>query len=433
MYRVASPESWRQSVLNRLSKLTLSVIATGAVAAFLYAQAAAPQYKDQGEFDAASAVQKEADNQKKIDALKAWESKYPDSQLKSQRDIMFAQTYLAIASAAFGKTDGPSLDAGQKAAQAIVDNLETWFSAAAKPAQVADAQWAQAKTQFDEQSHSVLGWVNMQKRDYKTAETEFKKVLNVDPGAAQISYYLGTSIINQRQIDKYSEAMYEIAHALAVTGQGALQPAAKTQAQNYLKKVYDGYHGDDAGYSDLLKLAAGGKPLPEADFHIKSIKEITSAQAQDEEKFKAEHPDLFFWRNVIRKALVEQGDSFFATLKDVSLPPASESFKMFKAKVVSQTSPKELVVAVDDLVGDATIKFDDPLKGTIDPGTEVQFKGIVESYTKEPFNIAFTIDDVKADVTGLPATAFGGAAPRPAGAGKKAAPKAAPKATTKKQ
>jgi hypothetical protein len=227
--------------------------------------------------------------------------------------------------------------------------------------------------------------------------------------------------------------MYEIAHALSVTGTGALTPAAKTQAQNYLKKVYDGYHGDDSGFQDLLKLAAGGKPLPEADFHIKSIKEITSAQAQDEEKFKAEHPDLFFWRNVIKKTLLEQGDSFFATLKDVSLPPASEPFKMFKGKVVSQTSPKELVVAIDDLVGDATIKFDDPLKATIDPGTELQFKGIVESYQKEPFNLAFTIDDVKADVVGLPANAFSGTPARPAGAGKKGAPKAAPKATPKKQ
>jgi tetratricopeptide (TPR) repeat protein len=202
-------------VLNRLSKLTFGVVATGALAAFLYAQAAGPQYKDQGEADVALAAQKEADPQKKIDALKVWESKYPDSQLKSQRDIMFAQAYLGVATGAFGKTDAPVLDAGQKGAQAIVDNLNTWFSAAAKPAAASDAQWAQAKQQFDLQSHSVLGWVGMQKKDYKTAETEFKKVLEIDPTAAQISYYLGTSVINQRAIEKYSEAMYEIAHALS--------------------------------------------------------------------------------------------------------------------------------------------------------------------------------------------------------------------------
>jgi len=133
---------------------------------------------------------------------------------------------------------------------------------------------------------------------------------------------------------------------------------------------------------------------------------------------------LWFWRNVIKKGLVEQGDSYFASLKDVALPPESEPYKMFKAKVVSQTSPKELLVAIDELVGDATLKFDEPLKGTVDGGTEIQFKGIVESWTKEPFNLAFTIDDVKADVVGLPASAFGAAAKKPAAPGaKKALPK----------
>ena len=103
---------------------------------------------------------------------------------------------------------------------------------------------------------------------------------------------------------------------------------------------------------------------------------------------------------------------------------------MFKAKVVSQTSPKELLVSIDELVGDATIKFDEPLKGEIAGGTEMQFKGIVESYTKEPFNVAFTIDDVKTDVVGLPASAFAAAPvkkPAAPGAKKKAAPPAAKK------
>src|SRR5215472_5378753 len=158
-------ESGRQSMLNRLSKLTFGVIAVGALAAFMYAQAAAPQWKDQGEFDAGNAAQKEPDPTKKLELLKTWESKYPDSQFKGQRDLMMAGAYQAIATGAFGKTDGPALDAGGKAAQTVVDNLDKWFSAAAKPAQVSDDQWKQAKGQFELQAHSVLGWVAMQKKD----------------------------------------------------------------------------------------------------------------------------------------------------------------------------------------------------------------------------------------------------------------------------
>ena len=397
----------------------------------MYAQAQESPYKDQGEFDIASAAGKETDSQKKLDALKAWEAKYPESKLKGQRDIMMAQAYLGIATGAFGKTDGPALDAGQKAATTIVTNLETWFVPASKPAQATDDQWKQVKAQFEEQSHSVLGWVAMQKKDNKGAEAEFKKVLAIDPGAAQISYYLGNVLIRQANIEKYSEALYSLARAVGVTGTGALQPAAKGPAQTYLKKAYEGYHGDASGLDDLMKLAAGGKPVSEDGFHIKSIKEISMAEAQDDAKFKADHPDLYFWRNAVKKALVDQGDAYFSTLKDVALPPDGQGFKMFKARVVSQTSPKELLVSIDELVGDATIKFDDALKGEIAGGTEMQFKGIVESYTKEPFNLAFTIDDVKADIVGLPATAFAGAAkPKPAGAPgakKKAAPPAAKK------
>jgi hypothetical protein len=390
----------------------------------MYAQAAAPQWKDQGESDAGLAAQKENDPTKKLELLKTWGSKYPDSQFKSQRDLMMAGAYQAIATGAFGKTDGPALDAGGKAAQSIVDNLDTWFSAAAKPAQVSDDQWKQARGQFELQAHSVLGWVAMQKKDNTGAEAEFKKVLALDPTQAQISYYLGNVEIRQSNINKYSEALYSLARAVSVTGTNALQPAAKGPAQTFLKRAYEGYHGDSSGLDDLMKLAAGGKPLPEADFHIKSIKEITAAQAQDDATFKSQHPDLWFWRNVIKKGLVEQGDSYFASLKDVALPPESEPYKMFKAKVVSQNSPKELLVSIDELVGDATIKFDEPLKGTVDGGTEIQFKGIVESYTKEPFNVAFTIDDVKADITGLPASAFGAVAKKPAAPGaKKALPK----------
>ena len=417
-------------MFNRLSKMTVGVIAVGALAAFMYAQAQESPYKDQGEFDMASAAGKETDPQKKIDAIKAWEAKYPESKLKGQRDLMMAQGYQGIATGAFGKTDGPALDAGRKAAQTIADNLETWFSAAAKPAQVTDDQWKQARAQFDLQSHSVLGWVAMQKKDNKGAEAEFKKVLGMDPGAAQISYYLGNVMIRQANIAKYSEALYSLARAVSVTGAGALPPASKGPAQTYLKKAYEGYHGDASGLDDLMKLAVGGKPFADDEFHIKSIKEISQAEAQDDAKFKEDHPDLYFWRNAVRKALLDQGDAYFGTLKDVSLPPDGQGFKMFKAKVVSQTSPKELLVSIDELVGDATIKFDEPLKGEIAGGTEMQFKGIVESYTKEPFNVAFTIDDVKTDVVGLPASAFAAAPvkkPAAPGAKKKAAPPAAKK------
>ena len=63
---------------------------------------------------------------------------------------------------------------------------------------------------------------------------------------------------------------------------------------------------------------------------------------------------------------------------------------------------------VDNAAGDATLKFENPLKGTIDPGTEFKFKGVVESFVKDPYMLTFTAD--KEDVDGLPASVFAGAA-----------------------
>ena len=73
---------------------------------------------------------------------------------------------------------------------------------------------------------------------------------------------------------------------------------------------------------------------------------------------------------------------------------------MFTAKVVSQPSPKELLVNVDNPAGDATLKFENPLKGTVDPGTAFKFKGVIDSYAKEPYMLTLTAD--KEDIEGLP-------------------------------
>ena len=64
---------------------------------------------------------------------------------------------------------------------------------------------------------------------------------------------------------------------------------------------------------------------------------------------------------------------------------------------------------VDNLAGDVTLKFETPLKGTIDAGTEFKFKGVVDSFVKDPYMLTLTAD--KEDVDGLPASLFAAAPP----------------------
>lgn len=386
------------------------------------------QYKDQAEGDIAQAAGKEPDLQKKVSALKEWEQKYPDSQLKSQRALMMAQALLGIVTGAYGKT-GPAdlLDAAEKAGKQVADNLDDYLAPANKPATVADAQWADIKKTFGLQAHSSLGWVYYAQKKDVLAEGSFKKVLGLDPNQAQVSYWLGSSIIRQKKVERYPEALYSIARAISVTGPSALAPVAATAASEYLRKAYAGYHGDETDL-DKLKAAVVAGPLPAADFHIKSIEQIEKEKFANEEEFNKAHPDVAQWRLIRTTLKGDQGDAYFTNVKDSLIP--SPEVGMFKAKIVA-INEKELVVNIDNAGGDATIKFEKALNAkVINVGDAIEFKAVVEAFAKEPYMLTMTIDEPKEAVKGLPDAAFS-AAP----AAKKAAPKAkvAPKSAVKKK
>ena len=373
-------------------------------------------YKDQGEYDIGVAVSKETDPQKQLDKIKEWEQKYPDSKLKGNRTFYQTNALMKIASAAYGKT-GPAdvLDAGQKAAQQVLDNFDTYFSDDIKKSIGAtDDQWKQAKATVQLQAHSVLGWIALQKKDYPKAETEFKTLLQINPNDAQSAYSLGSAIMAQRNVARYSEAMYDIAHALSITGPGALPAAGQQTAEQYLDRVYAGYHGDDMKdpkaaqqvKDDVAKLkqTAAASPLPPPDFHIKNANEIAQEQFKNEEEFNKAHPDIALWRTVKAALTAPDGDGYFEKLKGTVIPPPE--IGMLKAKIVT-VNDKDIVANIDNAGGDVTLKFEKAINGKVlNPGDAFEFKGEVAAFNKEPYMITVTIDDPKEEIKGLPDNAF---------------------------
>lgn len=407
--------------------MILGVLSVGA-----WAQAPkAPAVKDQGEYDIYTASTKETDPQKQLDLVKQWEQKYPDSDFKGQRTIMEILAYQKLALAAYGKTDAPTVDAGMKASKTLADNIDAYFGAENKPAQLADADWQKMKASTLLQATTILGYTAMTKKDDATAEGAFRKVLQMDPEAAQASYWLGTVILRSRKVERMPEALYEFARSTVVTGAEALPAAGKKAAEDYLAKAYAGYHGDASGLDDVKKKAAASALAP-ADFSIRSIVEIEKEKEGNEAEFNAKNPDIALWRTIRTALTAEGGDKYFADIKGSGIPPAGQAgFSMFRARVINQNSPKELLVSVDSAAGDATIQFDEDttLKGTIDPGTQIKFKGVVDAFTKEPYGVTFN-GLAKEDIEGLPATAF--AADKPAGPAKPKVARPAP-APKKKQ
>jgi hypothetical protein len=407
-------------VFDGLSKTISGVVATGvlalslAAAAFAQAPAAkAPAVKDQGEYDLTVAIQKETNPQKQLDLLHQWEQKYPDSDFKGRRSMMIASAEGQVATkGAQAGASAADQDAAMKAATDLQDNLDKYLAPENKPANATDDQWKQAKQTLEMQSNAVIATLAMAKKTPEgdaLAEKTYKKEITGNPGDASSTYTLGVLILRERNVARIPEGLFYIAKAIQITGPQALPAKGKTDAENYLKKAYEGYHGDDKGLDDLKKAAVSNPTMP-ADFHIDSVTDIANREAGDAAAFSKAHPDIALWRQIRTALTAPDGDTYFMQIKDAEVPPAGQAdFTMFQAKVISQPSPKELLVNVDSPAGDATLKFENALKGTIEAGTAIKFKGVVESFVKDPYMLTLTAD--KEDVEGLPASAFVGAAP----------------------
>ena len=86
---------------------------------------------------------------------------------------------------------------------------------------------------------------------------------------------------------------------------------------------------------------------------------------------------------------MKDGDTYFDAMKGALLPGEpgkAKGFEKFKAKLISMTpanKPKELVLALAKPdVADVTLKFEEPLPGNMEPGAELEFEGVPDSYTQ---------------------------------------------------
>ncbi len=349
---------------------------------------AGPKVKDQGEYDALTAAQKETDPVKKLALLQTWQDKYPDSEYKSARLLLFMNTWVQIAAKTLSTPPTPdSLNLGKTASQSLLDNLDKAFTADSKPATVTDDQWKAARSQVEQQAHMTLGWIALQNKDYPGAEDEFKKFIALNDQNGQVAYWLGTAIASQHKVERTPEALYQFARAASISGPAALSDAGKKTAADYLAKAYAGYHGDDAkGLQDLKDMAAKSA-MPPADFKILSVVDIEKAKQGSDEQYLAAHPDIKLWRDLKATLTAADGDAYFdKSVKGAIIP------KVFNAKIVSwtpDTNPTEIKIAIDDQNGDAIIKYEKPLHAKLDMNQPITIEGYAEAYSKDPFSITF--------------------------------------------
>jgi hypothetical protein len=424
--------------------------------------------KDQGEYDIFNQTLKDATNPaQQIKDLDTWTQKYPDSDYKDDRLYYYISAYsgakqpakvLEVGSQLMDRglknvfkdpKQGPQqvltvlyqmsvnilqipnatadqLAAGEKAARALGEYANEYFTAANKPANTSDADWAKTKNDVTNLSKAVLmnlamrpGTEAMNKygqdknpENCKTAEAAFTKVLGQFPDSAAAAYNLGRAqvCLYKVQPDKISAGLYEVARAVSMDPTlGGTAPDPKA-IEKYLATLYTQYHGSDEEGLKQLKEMAKASPLPPAGFKIKSEAEIITER---EEEFKKTNPQLALWMGIKKQLLDPAGEQYFASsLKDAQVPKLKGT--VIEGKPACRS--KEILVAISDAKNtEVALKLDSALTGKPEVGAEIQWEGVPSAFSKDPFLL--TMDTEKAKIENLKSS------PCAAAPTKKAAPR----------
>jgi hypothetical protein len=400
--------------------------------------APAKNWKDNAEYELASAALKETDPAKKLADLDKWKAGYPATEYIDERQSMYLATYQALkqprqafdvavdilkvhpndAEAVIATISQVTLikpaptpadlDIAEKNANIFIDNPDSL-----KPAAVSDADWAKNKAAVKPYSENVLIAIYGLRKDDKRAVDDLTKLIKKDPTNAAASYQLGQAMIRiikaENKPENQPPAFYQIARAISYDGPGGLPANQKPPIQNYLTQAYTAFHGSAEGLPDLLAQAKTS-PFPPANFSIKSTVDIAKEEEEKRQKLIAADPLMYLWAHTIKEGLAEKGDTFWTSLDGAGLPPADDKTtpptpQFFKAHIVSMTpatKPKEVTVGIEKAeVADAKLEFEMPLPGKMDVGEVIEFSGTAKEWNHDPKNVVVTFDvDAKEGLKG---------------------------------
>jgi len=396
-------------------------------------QAGQPQknWKDRAEYDLYVKITQTTDAKQRLELLNTWRDKYPQTDFQAERNQAYIGTLGQIAQSDPSqrqalidkcgevlKTDpknftaayyltlmGPQVGGNspppdlitqvQGAAHIVLDQADTMFSPDKKKPGVSDADWAKAKNQIVALAHTALGWAASAGKDNATAENEYKASLEANPDQGTVSAAYAKLLMDEK---KYPEALFQYARAAEYSGPGPSVPAAtRTQLLDYFNKAYTQYHGSAQG-ADQLLAQAKTSALPQGPLNITSQADLANAQADVINKRIESDPGFKLWYTIKQSLTGDQGDQFFnSNVKDAEIPGGAEGVKNFTGTVISidpPDHPTKVVLGIEDPTKpDVTLEFSQPLPATaldkIKVGQTLDFSGVADSYTKDPYMLTF--------------------------------------------
>ncbi len=340
--------------------------------------------------------------------------------------LLFTTAGTAGQLAATGTPTDEQLATGMKAAQMLADFGKYFFSPDKRGSR-SEAEWAQGLKQVEDQAKvtqfqiAVYPGLSALKANPKDpaanarAEAAFRKAAEQFPDSGYLANQIASAELLQQSVspEKAQAALYHFARAAALPagGIGGLEPTAQKNVDTYLTRAYTTFHGSTEGLAELKQMAAAN-PNPPADFKIKTASEIAAAA---EAEFQQKNPQLAMWNGIKKNLTDSNGQQYFEEqLKEHDMSGEGGQ-KLLKGTVVegkpSNCRPKEILVgfAMPNATGtptpEITLKFDAPLAGKVEPGSEISFNGVPMAFQKEPFNLTMDTEKSKVDVATTPCAA----------------------------
>lgn len=390
-----------------LLSLTAVILATG-----LFAQDANNIWTDRAEYDLVQEINKATDPKKKVELLKQWKDKYPQSKLAWDRlaaiipacqaagdaPCMKATAlemiqmkpkeavgyyYVCLLSLSMQDTGAAALADAEKAANGLLEVAP----GLTKQANQTDAQLEAIKKAYMALGHKVLGWAKMGKNDHTGAEASFLESMKVEPSDAVVSFWAGTVVQRQKDQAKQALIVWHYCRAGHLTGPLALpQPDA---VKNNCKKFYATLRGNDSGINDFIARSVKDA-IPPAGLEIEDV-EVERIRLEN--KMKETNPKGYIWLTTKNELTKEGGEKYFEDQMKGTL------LEDFKGKIISikpEEKPTEIVVSIiEDGKVDATLLLSGPLPGKAEPGTEITFSGVPVKFLKDPFNVSIEVEREK--------------------------------------
>jgi tetratricopeptide (TPR) repeat protein len=373
-------------------------------------------WTDRSEYDLVLTIRAEATPQKRLTLLDQWKVKYPQSELRQVRRELYLAAYQELSD------NNHMLDVAKEMVTEQPDNFvgaywctllipgaknptaELWalgqkaaarLMSGTRPEAVPEAEWAKQKDSAELLGRRLKAWILWQSGDYPAAETEFQTYLSKNPNNAEMTAWYGMSLAAEKQPEKTSLALWQLARAASIKNDQALPEATRRQVGELADRMYASFHGDAEGLEQMRTMAASSA-APPADFKIETAA-VVSARKADAEMLRL-NPMLATWTNMRRQLDGADGEKYFAdTLRPTRLP----RLKGTVIRCSPAKKPTEIVLGMSNAVTEEVLlKVASPFARDADPGTEIEFEGVADSFTKSPFQL--TVMAEKDKITGWP-------------------------------